>query len=147
MSGGEGSISSDESNNTQDDKDKDKDTNTQKMASAIEDLLHMEAIKFTDVHDQESNKAVLSSSFAIIVSNVIASMNLKEDNSDDTMQLMYFSLLIYMNEHLKLPKSLTMAFGNDLEKHRDEMECGELISNYVTVLHNIFSSVKKEMKG
>ncbi|HMH10665.1 MAG TPA: hypothetical protein VK553_08150 [Candidatus Nitrosopolaris rasttigaisensis] len=144
MSGGEGSISSDESNS---EGDKDKDTNTQKMASAIEDLLYMEAIKFTDVHDRESHKAVLSSSFAIIVSNVIGSMNLKEDNSDDMMQLMYFSLLIYMNEHLKLPKSLTMAFGNDLEKHRDEMECGELISNYVTVLHNIFASVKKEMKG
>ncbi|MGC2668346.1 MAG: hypothetical protein WA220_04085 [Candidatus Nitrosopolaris sp.] len=142
MSGGEGSISSDKSNG-----EGNKDTNTQKMASAIEDLLYMEAIKFTDVHDRESNKAVLSSSFAIIVSNVITSMNLKEDNNDDMMKLMYLSLLIYMNEHLKLPKSLTMAFGNDLEKHRDEMECGELISNYVTVLHNIFSSVKKEMKG
>jgi hypothetical protein len=117
------------------------------LASAIEDLLYMEAIKFTDVHDRESNKAVLSSSFAIIVSNVITSMNLKEDNNDDMMKLMYLSLLIYMNEHLKLPKSLTMAFGNDLEKHRDDMQCGELISNYVTVLHNIFSSVKKEMKG
>jgi hypothetical protein len=142
MSGGEGSISSDKSNS-----EGDKDTNTQKMASAIEDLLYMEAIKFTDVHDRESNKAVLSSSFAVIVSNVITSMNFKEDNNDDMMKLMYLSLLIYMNEHLKLPKSLTMAFGNDLEKHRDEMECGELISNYVTVLHNIFSSVKKEMKG
>ena len=142
MSGGEGSISSDKSNS-----EGDKDTNTQKMASAIEDLLYMEAIKFTDVHDRESNKAVFSSSFAIIISNVITSMNLKEDNNDDMMKLMYLSLLIYMNEHLKLPKSLTMAFGNDLEKHRDEMECGELISNYVTVLHNIFSSVKKEMKG
>lgn len=142
MSGGEESITSDKSNG-----EGNKDTNTQKMASAIEDLLYMEAIKFTDVHDRESNNAVLSSSFAIIVSNVITSMNLKEDNNDDMMKLMYLSLLIYMNEHLKLPKSLTMAFGNDLEKHRDEMECGELISNYVTVLHNIFSSVKKEMKG
>ncbi|MDP9290203.1 MAG: hypothetical protein M3P08_18695 [Thermoproteota archaeon] len=142
MSNGEGSNSSDKS-----DSGGDKDTSTQKMASAIEDLLYMEAIKFMDVHDRESNKAVLSSSFAIIVSNVITSMNLKEDNNDDMMKLMYLSLLIYMNEHLKLPKSLTMAFGNDLEKHRDEMECGELISNYVTVLHNIFSSVKKEMKG
>jgi len=122
------------------------DTNVQKMASAIEDLLYMEAIKFKDVIDQQTNTAVFTSTFALIVSNVISSMNLKEDNSDDLMQLMYFSLLIYMNEHLKLPKSLTMAFGNDLEKHRDDMESGELISNYVTVLHNIFSSVKKEMK-
>ncbi|MFY9796836.1 MAG: hypothetical protein WAK17_03010 [Candidatus Nitrosopolaris sp.] len=121
-----------------------KDNNIHKMASAIEDLLYMEAIK---VKDEQFNKAILSSQFAVIVSNVISSMNLNQDNSDDIMRLMYLSLLIYMNEYLKLPKSLTMSFGNDLEKHRDEMECGELISNYVTVLHNIFSSVKKEMES
>jgi hypothetical protein len=121
-----------------------KDNNIHKMASAIEDLLYMEGIK---VKDEQFNKAILSSQFAVIVSNVISSMNLNQDNSDDIMRLMYLSLLIYMNEYLKLPKSLTMSFGNDLEKHRDEMECGELISNYVTVLHNIFSSVKKEMES
>ncbi|HYT02121.1 MAG TPA: hypothetical protein VEL70_04360 [Candidatus Acidoferrum sp.] len=142
MSGGDGSTSNDKSNTKGE-----IETNIQKMASAIEDLLYMEAIKFNDVNDKQSNKAVFSSPFAIIVSNVISSMNLKEDNNDEMMQLMYFSLLIYMNEHLKLPKSLTMAFGNDLEKHRDDMESGELISNYVTVLNNIFSSVKKEMKS
>jgi len=141
MSGDHKSASNGKSN-----KGGENDTNVQKMASAIEDLLYMEAIKFKDVIDQQTNTAVFTSTFALIVSNVISSMNLKEDNSDDLMQLMYFSLLIYMNEHLKLPKSLTMAFGNDLEKHRDDMESGELISNYVTVLHNIFSSVKKEMK-
>ena len=142
MSGGDGSTS-----NNKSERGGEKDTNIQKMASAIEDLLYMEAIKFKDGNDKQSNKAVFSSPFAIIVSNVISSMNLKEDNNDEMMQLMYFSLLIYMNEHLKLPKSLTMAFGNDLEKHRDDMESGELISNYVTVLNNIFSSVKKEMKS
>jgi len=142
MSGGDGSTSNNKSNSGGE-----KDTNIQKMASAIEDLLYMEAIKFKDGNDKQNNKAVFSSPFAIIVSNVISSMNLKEDNNDEMMQLMYFSLLIYMNEHLKLPKSLTMAFGNDLEKHRDDMESGELISNYVTVLNNIFSSVKKEMKS
>ncbi|MFZ0512001.1 MAG: hypothetical protein WAM14_10370 [Candidatus Nitrosopolaris sp.] len=142
MSGGNGSISNENGN-----VDSEKDTNIQKMASAIEDLLYMEAIKVKDVQDLQSNKAILSSQFAVIVSNVISSMNLDEDNSDDMMRLMYLSLLIYMNEYLKLPKSLTMSFGNDLEKHRDEMECGQLISNYVTVLHNIFSSVKKEMKS
>ena len=142
MSGADGSTSNDKSNTKGE-----IETNIQKMASAIEDLLYMGAIKFNDANDQQNNMAVLSSPFALIVSNVISSMNLKVDNNDEMMQLMYFSLLIYMNEHLKLPKSLTMAFGNDLEKHRDEMESGELISNYVTVLHNIFSSVKKEMKS
>jgi hypothetical protein len=142
MSRSDGGISNDKSNSEGEIK-----TNIQKMASAVEDLLYMEAIKLNDDKEQQSNKAVLSSQFALIVSNVISSMNLKVDNNEELMQLMYFSLLIYMNEHLKLPKSLTMAFGNDVEKHRDEMESGELISNYVTVLHNIFSSAKKEMKS
>jgi hypothetical protein len=39
-----------------------------------------------------------------------------------------------------------MAFGNDLEKHRDEMQCGELVSNYVTVLQNIFLEQRKEIR-
>jgi hypothetical protein len=121
-----------------------KEKNIQKMASAIEDLLYMEAIK---VKDEQFDKAILSSKFAVIVSNLISSMKLNHDNGDDIMRLMYLSLIIYMNECLKLPKALTMAFGNDLEKHRDEMECGELISNYVTVLHNIFSSTKKEIES
>jgi hypothetical protein len=117
-----------------------KNKNIQKMASAIEDLLYMEAIK---VKDEQFDKAILSSKFAVIVSNLVSSMKMNHDDGDDMMRLMYLSLLIYMNECLKLPKALTMSFGNDLERHRDEMECGELITNYVTVLHNIFSSTKK----
>lgn len=121
-----------------------KNKNIQKMASAIEDLLYMEAIK---VKDEQFDKAILSSKFAVIVSNLVSSMKMNHDNGDDIMRLMYLSLLIYMNECLKLPKALTMSFGNDLERHRDEMECGELITNYVTVLHNIFSSTKKEIES
>jgi hypothetical protein len=115
------------------------------MAAAIEDLLYMEAIKFGDA-DHQSEKAILSNQFSIIVSNVMTNMNLKEDDDNEIMKLMYYSLLIYMNEHLKLPKSLTMAFGNDLEKRREEMESGELISNYVAVLHSIFSKQRKDIK-
>jgi hypothetical protein len=116
------------------------------MASAIEDLLYMGAIKFGDA-DQESEKAILSNQFSIIVSNVMSNMkNFKEDDDNEVMKLMYYSLLIYLNEHLKLPKSLTMAFGNDLEKRREEMQSGELISNYVAVLHSIFSKQSKDMK-
>ena len=51
-----------------------------------------------------------------------------------------------MNEYLKLPKSLTMAFGNDLEKHREGMQCSELVSNYVTVLQKIFLEQRNEME-
>jgi hypothetical protein len=119
--------------------------NIERMASAIEDLLYMGAIKFGDA-DQESEKAILSNQFSIIVSNVMSNMNLKEDDDNDVMKSMYYSLLIYFNEHLKLPKSLTMAFGNDLEKRQEEMQSGELISNYVTVLHSIFSKQRKDLK-
>ena len=120
--------------------------NIERMASAIEDLLYMGAIKFGDA-DQESEKAILSNQFSIIVSNVMSNMkNFKEDDDNEVMKLMYYSLLIYLNEHLKLPKSLTMALGNDLEKRREEMQSGELISNYVAVLHSIFSKQRKNMK-
>jgi hypothetical protein len=119
--------------------------NIERMAVAIEDLLYMEAIKFGDA-DHQSEKAILSNQFSIIVSNVMTNMNLKEDDDNEIMKLMYYSLLIYMNEHLKLPKSLTMAFGNDLEKRREEMESGELVSNYVAVLHSIFSKQRKDIK-
>jgi len=121
-----------------------KDKNIQKIASAIEDLLYMEAIK---VNDEGFDKAILSSKFAVIVSNLVSSMKLNHENSHEIMRLMYLSLLIYMNECLKLPKALTMSFGNDLEKIRDGMECAELISNYVTVLYNIFSRTKNDIDG
>jgi hypothetical protein len=120
-----------------------KDHDVQRMASAIEDLLYMEVIKFKDSQGtQGSDEAVLSPQFALVVSNVMSNMNLKPEKSDDVMKSMYFSFLIYMNEYLKIPKSFTMAFGNDIEKHRENMECGDLISNYVTVLQNIFSRGK-----
>jgi hypothetical protein len=61
-----------------------KDNNIHKMASAIEDLLYMEAIK---VKDEQFNKAILSSQFAVIVSNVISSMNLNQDNSAQRVSL------------------------------------------------------------
>jgi hypothetical protein len=117
----------------------------EKMASAIEDLLYMKAIRFENTpHGNE--KAILATQFSIIVSNIMSDMNPKENDNNEIMKLMYYSLLIYMSEYLKLPKSLTMAFGNDLEKHRDEMQCGELVSNYVTVLQNIFLEQRKEIR-
>ncbi|MGC2426037.1 MAG: hypothetical protein WA421_03300 [Nitrososphaeraceae archaeon] len=119
--------------------------NIERMASAIEDLLFMKAIKFLD-EPQHSEKAILSTPFSIIVSNLIADKNFKENDDNEIMKFMYYSLLIYMNEYLKMPKSLTMAFGNDIEKYREEMQCGELISNYVTVLQNIFLEQRKEIK-
>jgi hypothetical protein len=119
--------------------------NVERMASAIEDLLFMKAIKFLD-EPKHSEKAILSTPFSIIVSNLFANKNFKENDDNEIMKFMYHSLLIYMSEYLKMPKSLTIAFGNDLEKHREEMQCGELISNYVTVLQNIFLEQRKEIE-
>ena len=117
----------------------------EKMASAIEDLLYLQAIAFENIPNGSEN-ATLSTQFSLIVSNIMSDMNPRENDNNEIMKLMYYSLLIYINEYLKLPKSLTMAFGNDLEKHRDGMQCSELISNYVTVLQNIFLEQRNEIR-
>jgi hypothetical protein len=120
--------------------------NVERMASAIEDLLYMEAIEL--VHTPQHNeKASLSRRFSLIASNIMSNMNPKENEEDQIMRLMYYSLLVYMNEYLKLPKSLTMAFGNDLEKLQDDMQCSQLISNYIKVLQGIFLQQRDQMKG
>ncbi len=103
------------------------------MASAIEDLLYMGAIRL------EKDKAILSPKFSLVVSNIRDSMKMQVASREDVMKMMYYSLLIYMNEQLKLPKSLTMALGNDMESHRESMESGTLVTNYVAVLSEIWS--------
>jgi hypothetical protein len=108
----------------------------EQTAAAIEDLLYMGAIRLGDSQD----RALLSPQFSMIASNVVASMKIPENGSaDDTMKLMYFSLLIYMNEHLKIPKQLMMALGNDLEKNRESMESGGIVATYIAVLSQIWS--------
>jgi hypothetical protein len=112
----------------------------EQTASAIEDLLYMEAIRLGDSQD----RAVLSPQFSLIVSNVMSSMKIKDDTGDDVMKLMYYSLLIYMNEHLKMPRSLMMAIGNDLEKNRDSMETGGIVTTYVAVLAQIWAQNRRQ---
>src|ERR671930_630235 len=108
----------------------------EQTALAIEDLLYMGVIRLGD----RQEKALLSPQFSLVVSNVMSNMKIKEDaGSDDIMKLMYYSLLIYMNEHLKMPKSFMMGLGNDLEKNRDSMESGELVTTYVSVLTEIWA--------
>lgn len=118
---------------------------TEEIASAIEDLLYMGAIRITE----DNNKAVVSPQFALIATNIMESSRLSAaaNSRDDVMKLMYYSLLIYMNEHLKIPKSLAVAIGNDMEKHRQEMESGELVTTYVAVLSEIWSQSRREMEG
>ena len=108
----------------------------EQTASAIEDLLYIGAIRLGD----NQNKALLSPQFSLVVSNMMTSMKIKENaGSSDIMKLMYYSLLVYMNEHLKMPKSFVIALGNDLEKNRDNMESGELVTTYVAVLTEIWT--------
>ncbi|MEM3160826.1 MAG: hypothetical protein QXJ74_08590 [Nitrososphaera sp.] len=110
----------------------------EETASAIEDLLYMEAIRL------EGEKASLSPKFELVAANVKESMKLQADDKSDVMKLMYYSLLIYMNEYLKMPKALTMAFGNDMENHRENMESGTLVTTYVAVLSEIWSQNKPQ---
>ena len=112
----------------------------EQTASAIEDLLYMGAIRL----DNNPDRALLSPQFSLIASNVISSMNIDANGGkEDVMKLMYYSLLIYMNEHLRVPKSLMMALGNDLEKNRDNMESGSIVTTYVAVLAEVWSQNRK----
>jgi hypothetical protein len=71
-------------------------------------------------------------------------MKIKDETGDDVMKLMYYSLLIYMNERLKMPRSLMMAIGNDLEKNRDSMETGGIVTTYVAVLAQIWAQNRRQ---
>jgi hypothetical protein len=109
------------------------------VAAAVEDLLYMEVIRINSEHQAGRERVALSPKFLQIVSNVMSSTSLKPSRDSDIMNMMYFSLLIYMNEHLKIPKPLTMALGNDLEKNRETMESGEIMTRYVSVLSEIWA--------
>jgi hypothetical protein len=112
----------------------------EQTAAAVEDLLYMGVIRLGDKQDG----ALLSPQFSLVVSNIMSDMKIKEEaERSDIMKLMYYSLLIYMNEYLKMPKSLMMAIGNDLEKHRDNMESGELVTAYAAVLTEVWAQNRK----
>ena len=116
----------------------------EQAVAAIEDLLYMGTIRLVDKED----RALLSPQFSLVVSNMMSSMKIDEGaDSSDIMKLMYYSLLIYIGEYLKMPKSFMMALGNDLEKNRDSMESGALITTYVTVLTEIWIHNRQQQKG
>lgn len=115
----------------------------EQTASAIEDLLYMGAIRLVDKEDT----ALLSPQLSLVVSNMMSSKAIDEGaDNNEIMKLMYYSLLIYMGEYLKVPKPLMMALGNDLEKNRDSMESGAIITNYVTVLTEIWLHNRQQQK-
>lgn len=112
------------------------------IALAIEDMLNMGILKLTNAQDNQ--KAVFSVKFSSIVTNLIEREGLSDGQPDAITTIMYHSLLIFMSEVLGLPKAFVMAFGNDVEKHKEEMESAAIIFQYVTILQKLFSEAKKE---
>jgi hypothetical protein len=120
----------------------------EEIASAVEDLIYMEAIH---VHGKNSSAARISPELAKIISDLNSKTTTQVDTSrseaERTMNLMYYGLLIFMTERLRLPKSFTVALGNDLETHREDMQTGNLMSTYVQVLAQISSSASAPYSG
>jgi hypothetical protein len=117
----------------------------QSIASAIEDLVSMGILSLAKNNNDKSENLVFSVSFSGIVSNLMADKAISsEAQPNDITTLMYHSLLIFMNENLKVPKPLVIALGNDLEKYGDQMGCSSLIFKYANVLKKLFFESKKE---
>jgi hypothetical protein len=115
------------------------------VASALEDLMYMGVIKLQEDKAAKKDKAVFSAQFSSVVSNIMADNSFPSQIHDNRIvMLMYHSLLIYMNEYLKLPKTLAIAFANDLEKYGDRMQCRNLIFEYASILQKLYLEKKKE---
>ena len=115
----------------------------ERIASAIEDMLNMGILKLVNM--QASEKAVFSAKFSSIITNLLEEKKAANAQPDAITTLMYHSLLIFMNEELGIPKELVMAFGKDIEKHKDEMESAAIILQYATILRKLFFEGKKEV--
>jgi hypothetical protein len=115
------------------------------IASAIEDLVSMGILSVIKQDKEDSEKVVFSVNFSGIVSNLVADRVVSSEAEPNIITtLMYHSLLIFMNENLRIPKPLVIALGNDLEKQGNDMECGTLIFRYAAVLQKLFFESKKE---
>ena len=117
-----------------------------KIASAIEDMLQMGVLRLIKSNNENIDKAVFSASFSGIVSNLVADRVVSSEPEPKVITtLMYHSLLIFMNENLRVPKPLAIALGNDIEKYGEELEISKLIFNYAAILQKLFIEGKKEV--
>lgn len=107
---------------------------------ALNDLLLMEIINSSSFN----NEIVFSPSFSNIVTNIMTGS--KDTVEVDIRKYLYFSILIYMSEHLKFPRAFTIALGNDLEKNFNGTECGKLMLRYINVLANIYFQLTRNKK-
>lgn len=114
----------------------------EQMASAIEDLLSMGILQ---LEGKKDGGAQLTPQFLLVVSNMMSEMKIDPSPSkDQIMKMMYYSLLIFMSEQLKVPRSLMMALGNDMERNRENMESGELVTTYVSILAELWTRGTKD---
>jgi hypothetical protein len=117
-----------------------------KIASAIEDMVQMGVLRLVKSNNEDIDKAVFSASFSGIVSNLMADRVVSSETEPKLITtLMYHSLLIFMNENLRVPKPLAIALGNDIEKYGEELEISKLIYNYAVILQKLFIEGKKEV--
>jgi hypothetical protein len=117
-----------------------------KIASAIEDMVQMGVLRIVESNTEDIDKAVFSASFSGIVSNLMADRVVSSEPEPKVITtLMYHSLLIFMNEKLRVPKPLAIALGNDIEKYGEELEISKLIFNYAAILQKLFIEGKKEV--
>jgi hypothetical protein len=117
-----------------------------KIASAIEDMVQMGVLRIVESNKEDIDKAVFSASFSGIVSNLMADRVVSSEPEPKVITtLMYHSLLIFMNEKLRVPKPLAIALGNDIEKYGEELEISKLIFNYAAILQKLFIEGKKEV--
>jgi hypothetical protein len=117
-----------------------------KIASAIEDMLQMGVLRLIKSNNENIDKAVFSASFSGIVSNLMADRVVSPEPEPKVITtLMYHSLLIFMNENLRVPKPLAIALGNDIEKYGEELKISKLIFNYAAILQKLFFESKKEV--
>ncbi len=106
------------------------------VAESIEDLLRMGIIKFDDP-SVEQEKVILTAKFSFILSKMMEDPNVIKDDQEPLLKAVYYAFLIYLDEELKLPRRLTMALANDIEKFQDSSQLSEFVRRYVMVLYNI----------
>ena len=115
----------------------DHEETVESVAQSIEDLLRMEIIKFDDSNFIGHEKVILTVKFSFILSKMIADPNFVKDDQQSLLKALYYSLLIYLDDELKLPRRLTMALANDIEKFQDDSQLSRIVKRYVMVLYNI----------
>ena len=107
------------------------------VAESIEDLLRMGIIRFDDSSVVGQEKVILTAKFSFILSKMMEDPNVIKDDQEPLLKAVYYAFLIYLDEELKLPRRLTMALANDIEKFQNSSQLSEFVRRYVMVLYNI----------